>query len=86
MRFSLFKPIYYVEAVASLNLAAPAFAQAPASSQSAASQGEDLSEIVVTARRVEERLQDVPISITVLSRHDITKRDIYNAGDLLIEC
>ena len=41
-----------------------------------------LEEVVVTARRVEERLQDVPISITVLSEEDITKRNIYNAGDL----
>ncbi|HEX4376509.1 MAG TPA: TonB-dependent receptor, partial [Steroidobacteraceae bacterium] len=36
----------------------------------------------MTARRVEERLQDVPISITVLSEDTLTKRDIYNAGDL----
>ena len=82
MRFSLLKPIYYVAVAASLSLAAPSFAQAPTSSQSAASEGEGLSEIVVTARRVEERLEDVPISITVLSQDDITKRDIYNAGDL----
>ena len=36
----------------------------------------------MTARRADERLQDVPISITVLNQDDIAKRNIYNAGDL----
>src|SRR5258708_23765450 len=82
MRHSLIGPIYYVAIALSLSPAAPTFAQASASSQSAASQSGDLSDIIVTARGVEERLQDVPISITVLSQDAITKRDIYNAGDL----
>ncbi|HEX4377439.1 MAG TPA: TonB-dependent receptor, partial [Steroidobacteraceae bacterium] len=42
----------------------------------------DLSEVVVTARRVEERLQDVPMSITVLSQRDLTDYNISSAGDL----
>jgi iron complex outermembrane receptor protein len=42
----------------------------------------ELSEVVVTARRVEERLQDVPMSITVLSQQDLTKYNISGAGDL----
>ncbi len=61
-------------------IAADATAGAP--SQAAATAPEDLSEIIVTARRVEERLQDVPISITVLNKDAIAKRNIYNAGDL----
>jgi iron complex outermembrane receptor protein len=52
----------------------PAFAQ----SNSVAATGD----IIVTARRSEERLQDVPISITVLSQDAITKRNIYNGTDL----
>ncbi|MBV1691897.1 TonB-dependent receptor [Novosphingobium sp. G106] len=40
------------------------------------------SDIIVTARRQEERLQDVPISITVLSQDAIADRNIVNAGDL----
>jgi iron complex outermembrane receptor protein len=40
------------------------------------------SDIIVTARRTEERLQDVPISITVMSQDAITNRNISNAGDL----
>jgi len=39
-------------------------------------------DIIVTARRSEERLQDVPISITVLSQDAIAKRNIFNPSDL----
>jgi iron complex outermembrane receptor protein len=42
----------------------------------------DLSEIIVTARRVEERIQDVPISMTVLSQEQLSNRNIVNASDL----
>lgn len=38
--------------------------------------------IIVTARRVEERLQDVPISITVLNQEQIDSRNITNTADL----
>jgi iron complex outermembrane recepter protein len=56
----------------------------PAMSQNETQVGEDLngSDIIVTARRVEERLQDVPISITVYSQQDISKRNIVIASDL----
>jgi iron complex outermembrane recepter protein len=40
------------------------------------------SDIIVTARRVEERLQDVPISITVYNQEQLTNRNIVNASDL----
>jgi len=42
----------------------------------------DAGDIIVTARRVEERLQDVPISITVFSQEAISNRNIVNAADL----
>ncbi len=80
MRYS--KPVCSIAAAAGLGIVTSSFGQTSPSTSSAASTGDDLSEIVVTARRVEERLQDVPISITVLSEDAITKRDIYNAGDL----
>jgi len=56
-------------------------AAAPVQAQDAegASSGGD---IIVTARRVEERLQDVPISMTVYSQEDISKRNIVLASDL----
>jgi iron complex outermembrane receptor protein len=82
MRFNLVRSTCHVAIALSPCLAAPVFAEAPAAPENAASQGDDLTEIVVTARRIEERLQDVPISITVLSEDAISKRDIYNAGDL----
>src|SRR5882724_4844535 len=43
---------------------------------------EEINEIIVTARRMEERLQDVPISITVLNQQQIGERNIVNPQDL----
>ena len=39
-------------------------------------------DIVVTARRVQENVQDVPISITVLNQQQITNRNITNSTEL----
>ncbi|GGB90672.1 hypothetical protein GCM10011494_06290 [Novosphingobium endophyticum] len=39
-------------------------------------------EIIVTARRTEERLQDVPISITVYNQEQLQKRNVAVASDL----
>lgn len=55
----------------------PAWAQ-----DSAAASDEDAGAIVVTARRVEERLQDVPISISVFSQEQLTNRNIASSTDL----
>jgi iron complex outermembrane receptor protein len=65
-------------AATSLNicLASQAFAQ---DGDTAAVSSND---IIVTARRVEERLQDVPISITVFSQGDIANRNITTATEL----
>ena len=41
-----------------------------------------VEEIIVTARRVEERLQDVPISISVLNQQQLDNRNIVNSQDL----
>lgn len=72
-----------VTATLGIGLAVPASAQvaggAPAASEN---EGEELSEIVVTARRVEERAQDVPISMTVFNQQQLTDRNIVTAGDL----
>ncbi len=43
-----------------------------------------LEEVIVTARRVEERLQDVPISITVLSQQQMSNANITNMGDIAL--
>jgi iron complex outermembrane receptor protein len=39
--------------------------------------------IIVTARRVEERLQDVPISISVVDQDRLTKANVTSAEDLI---
>ena len=50
----------------------------------AADEGDDNpADIIVTARRVEERLQDVPISITVFSQAQISNRNIVQPSDLV---
>lgn len=54
--------------------AVPAFAQS--------SEAINPGDIIVTARRTEERLQDVPISMTVYSGDQIQKRNIAVAADL----
>ena len=56
-------------------VATPAFAQSDAAEF-------DDGAIIVTARRVEENLQDVPISITVYDQDQITKRNVVVASDL----
>lgn len=49
-----------------------------------AQEGINPGDIIVTARRTEERLQDVPISITVFSGDQIQKRNIAVASDLAV--
>ena len=39
-------------------------------------------DIIVTARRVEERLQDVPISITVYNQQQLANRNVVSGNDL----
>ena len=63
-------------ATASLIHATPALAQAAASSN------EPVTDIIVTAQRVEQRLQDVPISMTVLSQDALSRRNITSSADL----
>jgi outer membrane receptor protein involved in Fe transport len=44
--------------------------------------GASLSEIIVTAQKREERLIDVPISISVLTAEALEERNVVNLGDL----
>jgi len=61
--------------------AAPTYAQ---SRPARAADEPSVTEVVVTARRTEERLQDVPISMTVFSQEQIAKQNIVNASDLAL--
>jgi iron complex outermembrane receptor protein len=60
------------------------FAAGGAHAQQARPAAEDttISEVVVTARRMEERLQDVPISIAVFNQQQLTNRNVVTAADL----
>ncbi|RYY26667.1 MAG: TonB-dependent receptor [Sphingomonadales bacterium] len=61
--------------------AAPALAQNAPVAEAQADDG-GLEEIIVTAQRREERLQDTPLSITALSSDALTSRGIDNLGDI----
>jgi iron complex outermembrane recepter protein len=69
-----------VSALAQVSAATSGTAQGP--NESSTSGGNDLSEIIVTARRTEERAQDVPISMTVLTQEQLTNRNVTDAVDL----
>jgi iron complex outermembrane receptor protein len=58
----------------------------PAAAQDTVAQdgGASAADIIVTARRTEERLQDVPISITVFNQQQLTNKNITKAEDLAI--
>jgi iron complex outermembrane receptor protein len=78
---------WFLTSVALGALAAVVGAGAPALAQTAAparASSDTLGEVVVTARRVTERLQDVPISITVYSQAQLDQRNIVNPTDLAI--
>lgn len=64
-------------ATTALTMMTPAMAQGAQDAPSLSS-----SDIIVTARRTEERLQDVPISMTVFNEEQIANRNIVNGTDL----
>src|SRR6185437_16135498 len=67
-----------VAAIALLGWQAPAFAQAAPQ----ASQDQGLQEIVVTAQKREEVLQQVPIAIQSFTANQLTEQGIQNTNDL----
>jgi iron complex outermembrane receptor protein len=77
----------YAKALGGVSLLAllapmPAMAQtAPASNDTAVS---SMTEIVVTARRRDESIQDVPISMTVLTPQTLANANVVNASDLAL--
>jgi len=62
-------------------MATPAAAQT-AQSGAAAGASNELGDIVVTARRVEEKLQDVPVAITAISASQLEARKVGTVSDI----
>ena len=73
MHSRLYRSTLHVASALVLSIGADANAQ---------TDGSGIDEIIVTARRVEESLQDVPISITVFNGEQISDRNIAVASDL----
>ena len=73
-------------AVATLSVLAPTMALAPeqetATTEPRQQRATTLEEVVVTATRRTERVQDVPLSITTLSQEDLNERGIANYDGL----
>jgi iron complex outermembrane receptor protein len=73
-----------------LLISAPALAQSSATPtpapapQQADQNNEGTGDIIVTARRIEERLQDVPISITVFNQQQLSNRNIVTPENLAL--
>ncbi|QQV79108.1 TonB-dependent receptor [Sphingomonas aliaeris] len=63
-------------------IAAPAIGQTAQVTSSVAGEPDETSDIIVTANKREERLQDVPISVTVLSGDQLVKQNITQVTDL----
>src|SRR5690606_28828389 len=61
---------------------APTPALAIQSAQPAGEQVATVGDVVVTARRREERLQDVPVAVTALSGEQLTREGVNNVDDL----
>ena len=62
--------------------ALPLHAEASASEERATTATDGLAEIVVTARRRAENLQDVPVAVTALSAEVLQQQAVTSLGDL----
>src|SRR5215204_4063923 len=73
---------------AGLAFAAPAMAQstepaeAPADAAAEDDSSTSLGDIIVTARKVAENLQDVPVAVTAFSGEDLEKQNIQRLENL----
>ncbi|SEQ85496.1 iron complex outermembrane recepter protein [Solimonas aquatica] len=60
----------------------PLAMSATAQDAAAPAEGDKLEEVIVTAQRREEKLQEVPIAVTALSAEQVENRGIQNVADL----
>ncbi len=78
MNHKLLKSGLYAAVALPFGATAPLLAAEPA----ATPDSQHIEEITVTARRFEERLRDVPISISVYSQQQISNQNVTTASDL----
>ena len=71
-----------VSAALGFVFAAPSFAQSTGAAGATASNSLELEEIVVTARRKEESLQDVPTVVNVVTAESLTKLNIHQFEEI----
>jgi iron complex outermembrane recepter protein len=71
-----------VSVLALLSPLSPANAQTATADTADSAAGGGLTEVVVTATRREERLQDVPISLTAFSQEKLDQQGLRNIDDL----
>ena len=74
--------LYGVSIAAMLALVVSQFANGQVTTQTQTASAGDLTEIIVTARRVEERAQDVPISMAIFNQRTLNDRNVVTSGDL----
>ncbi|MCZ8130808.1 MAG: TonB-dependent receptor [Steroidobacteraceae bacterium] len=70
-------------AVRSLLAAGGVIACLPATAEAAEGASAGLTEVVVSAQRTQESLQDVPVSVTALSAEDLARRQVTNTLDVI---
>jgi outer membrane receptor protein involved in Fe transport len=80
MKISYKTVIQTTVALASLCIGSQAFAADAPEDEANAGNAND---IIVSARRIEERLQDVPISVAVVNQDQLTKANISSADELV---
>jgi outer membrane receptor protein involved in Fe transport len=73
---------FYGSCVRELAWLLAAGAALSAASPQSARADEALEEITVTAQRVSERLQDVPVAVTAISASELLERGVRQAGDI----
>ena len=61
----------------------PAFAQSAATGAQVQPEGSMIAEVVVTARRREEALSDVPLAISAFSNEQLERKNIQSTADLV---
>ena len=76
----VFKSAFYLTTALSLGVTVPATGWAQDNTATAGPQ--EMEQIVVTATRREERLQDVPISITVFNQQQLSNHNVFSTQDL----